>query len=169
VLCCALVTTHYWGASPLARDYRSGIWPLAPDLRVAAKEAAIARVPGNASLSASYNIVPHVTHRENVYEFPVPWCNINWGVEGEHLHDPADVDWMIVDRTLVDAPGANPRDRALLDDLLSSEFDVVSDRDGMIVAKRARAPEFAADENPPVGQCYPRMSLEPFQPSQELT
>jgi uncharacterized membrane protein len=168
VLCCALVTTHYWGASPLARDYRSGIWPLAPDPRVAAKEAAIARVPDDASLSASYNIVPHVTHRERVYEFPVPWCNINWGVEGEHLHDPGDVDWMIVDRTLVDAHGANPRDRALLDDLLSSEFDVVSDRDGMIVAKRVRAPGFAAGENPPVGQCFPRSSLEPFQPAQEL-
>ena len=47
-------------------------------------------VPAQASASVAYNIDTHMTHRPAVYEFPVPWCNINWGVQGEHLDDPAD-------------------------------------------------------------------------------
>ena len=33
--------------------------------------------------------LPHVAHRDQIYDFPVPWRNVNWGVRGEHLDDPA--------------------------------------------------------------------------------
>ena len=36
-------------------------------------------VPAQASASVAYNIDTHMTHRAEIYEFPVPWCNINWG------------------------------------------------------------------------------------------
>ena len=65
------------------------------------QQAAIDLVPKDAAVSAPYNLVPHLTHRAKVYEFPVPWCNINWGVAGENLDDPAGVEWLILDRRLL--------------------------------------------------------------------
>jgi uncharacterized membrane protein len=165
VFCCAFLTSYVWGASPLAKDYSSGIWPLEHDPRVRAKAEAVSRVPGDAPVSAVYNLVPHLTHRERVYEFPVPWCNVNWGVDGENLHDPAIVDWIVVDRTLFDQPGLSRRDEVLLDDLLATEFDVTFSRDDVIVARRSRPPTTASGDPPPVGECYPRPSLERFHPA----
>ena len=100
VLTAALVTTVLWGASPLARNYRS-IWPTHADAHTVVQQHAVDLVPDDAAVSAPYNLVPHLTHRERVYEFPVPWCNINWGVAGENLDDPADVDWLVLDRRLL--------------------------------------------------------------------
>ena len=92
-------------------------------------------IPDNASVSATYNFVPHLTHRENVYEFPVPWENVNWGVEGEDLHDPATVEWLAVDRSLLDTPALE-----LLDHLLEREFRAELDALGVVVARRVEAP-----------------------------
>ena len=50
-----------------------------------------------------YNLDTHLTHRPKVYEFPVPWCNINWGVNGEHLDNPDHVQWLLVDREAVNS------------------------------------------------------------------
>ena len=80
-------------------------------------------VPAQAAASAAYNIDTHMAHRERIYEFPVPWCNVNWGVRGEHLDDPATVQYLVLDRNLVE----RRRDRALLSDLLSGEFSIVSE------------------------------------------
>ena len=84
----------------------------------------------------AYNIDTHMTHRTRIYEFPVPWCNINWGVGGEHLDDPAAVRYLVLDRTLIN----DRRDRALLADLLRREFSIVSDDHGILVAKRVHPP-----------------------------
>jgi hypothetical protein len=103
----------------------------------------------------------HMTHRPAVYEFPVPWCNINWGVHGEHLDDPATVQYLVLDRTLI----SDPRDKALLADLLSGEFRRVSESSGILVAERVRPPTRPHGENPPEGSCFARPSLNRFQPS----
>jgi uncharacterized membrane protein len=133
LLATSLASTVAWGAAPISRDYDSGIWPLQSDPRVAAKEAALRMLPDDASVSAAYNIVPHIAHRERVYEFPVPWQPVNWGVDGENLHDPADVEWLLVDRTLLE-PGGD--DAQLLDSLLGREFDVRYERDDIVLAER---------------------------------
>jgi uncharacterized membrane protein len=155
VLVFALVCSRLWGASPLASDYDQ-IWPLRSDARTALKDEAVAMVPSNASLSTAYNIAPHVAHREKVYEFPVPWCNINWGVEGENLDDPGQVQWLLIDRTLV----TSNRDKLLLDDLLHGEFAIVSEQDGIVVAHRVRPGQEPPGLNPAPGRCYPRPSLQ---------
>jgi hypothetical protein len=141
----------------LAADYDS-VWPLRSDARAELKTAAIAMVPSDASLSTAYNIAPHVTHREKVYEFPVPWCNINWGVNGENLDDPGQVQWLLIDRTLA----TSPRDQALLDDLLHGEFSVVSEQSGIVVAYRVQPVSEPPGPNPAPGRCYPRPSLRNF-------
>ncbi len=135
LLVCALGTTHLWGPSPLGRDYDSGIWPLEGEHRAAEFTQAMEMVPADASLSAIYNLAPHMTHRREIYEFPVPWRNINWGVEGENLPDPATVEWIAVDRRRL-----GEEDQALLDGLLVGEFALRMDVEDVVVAERVAQP-----------------------------
>ena len=67
------------------------------------------------------------------------------------MHDPLD-------------PVGSARDRALLADLLSGEFSIVSEHRGIVVAKRVRPPARPLGANPPVGECFARPSLNDFQP-----
>jgi len=156
----ALICSVAWGCAPYSRGYRDGVWPLQFDPRVALKEQAVRMVPSSAATSAAYNIDTHMAHRQRIYEFPVPWCNINWGVRGEHLDDPANVQYLLLDRTLI----TSPRDNALLADLLSSEFHILWQSDDLLVAKRIHPPHQARGPNPPAGECYPRPTLNKFQP-----
>lgn len=135
ILATSVATTIAWGPSPVGVEYRRGWWPLHADARQAVNEAAIREVPPGAAVSASYSYVPHLTHRVRVYEFPVPWRDINWGVRGEHLDDPALVQWIVVDRRLLDVDGEQ-----LLQRLLGREFAVRSDHDDVVVAQRVRPP-----------------------------
>jgi uncharacterized membrane protein len=150
VLGTALWTTVLWGASPLALDYEH-IWPLRADSHHAVQAHAVDLVPDDAPVSAPYDIVPHLTHRERVYEFPVPWCNINWGVAGENLDDPADVQWLVLDRRKLEVPG----NAALAADLLASEFTVRFEELEIVVAERTM-PAPPRGEAPPQFQCSPR-------------
>jgi hypothetical protein len=131
VVAASFLTTIAWGASPLARDYQS-IWPLDPSPNRPFQELAVALVPDDASVSAAYNVVPHMTHRVQVYEFPVPWCNVNWGVDGENLDDPADVEWLVLDRRILG------NSSALAADLLETEFTVRYEGGDIVVAERTQ-------------------------------
>ena len=114
VVATSLASTVAWGPSPIGVKYHQGYWPFGPDPRLAPKEAAAALVPDDADVSAVYLFVPQLAHREKIYEFPNPWVVVNWGVDGENPHDPADVDWLVVDRTLLNAD-----DEVLVAQLLS--------------------------------------------------
>jgi len=124
-----------WGPSPVSVKYHSGLWAQGADPRRPAKETAVAMIPEGASTSAIYYLAPHLTRRTLIYEFPVPWKNVNWGVQGENLHDPADVDWLALDRTLL-----SPDDGILLAQLLSREFVIRYDQSDILVAERVAAP-----------------------------
>lgn len=159
VVVCAAIARALLGAAPYSRHY-NGIWPLSSDPLVAVQTRAVASVPGDAAASVSYNIDTHMTHRSEIYEFPVLWCNMNWGVEGEHLADPGKVQYLVLNRGEV----AADRDQALLDDLLSYEFAVVSDDQGILVAKRVHPPLRPQGRNPSDFECFARPSLEGYQP-----
>jgi uncharacterized membrane protein len=133
IVATSLLATVTWGPLPISREYHKGWWPLQSDPRQATNEAAVRAVPANAAVSASYIYVPHLTHRVRVYEFPVPWRNINWGVRGENLDDPGRVDWIVVNRQLLDNDG-----QSVLKMLLADEFQVRSDHDGIVVAQRVK-------------------------------
>jgi uncharacterized membrane protein len=141
-----VVTTSFgatvaWGPSPLSTKYHTGYWPLSADPRLGAKRAAVRLIPAGAATSAHYDFVPHLSHRRRIYEWPVPWKNVNWGVEGEHLDNPARVSWLLVDRTLI----SSQEERDFLDHLLATEFTVRYQRDSIVVAQRtsvARPPGF---------------------------
>jgi uncharacterized membrane protein len=135
LLATSIASTVAWGCSPISRDYRSGIWPLQPEAAGAVKDEALSLLPKGAPTSAAYNLVPHIAHREKVYEFPVPWRDINWGVHGENLDDPAGVHWLLVDRSLL-----NPDDTTLLDALLRRQFKVRFEQEGIVLAERVEPP-----------------------------
>ena len=89
-----------WSAIPNG-DRRGHFWnedgdPLRPD-----KDAAIALVGPDTPVSATYLFVPHLTRREIVYSFPNPWMKVFYGVENTPLPDPARVQWLAVDTTLL--------------------------------------------------------------------
>ena len=135
VIVTSFAATVAWGPSPLSVKYRTGLWPLHPDTRATTKRHAINLVPRNATVTASYYFVPHMDHRERIYEFPNPWKEGNWGVRGENQHDPARVQWLVLDRALV-AEGDLP----VMSVLLDREFKIVFERQGIFVAKRTRPP-----------------------------
>jgi uncharacterized membrane protein len=164
VLVAALVASVMLGCGPYSRHYHDGTWPLDFDPRVITKDQAVGSVPSQASASVAYNIDTHMTHRVGIYEFPVPWCNINWGVRGEHLTDPASVQYLVLDRTIL----TSARDKALLSDLLSGEFAVVSDVQDILVAKRVHPPAQPRGINPPEGECFARHALNSFQPDLQV-
>jgi uncharacterized membrane protein len=161
VLTAAVVASFALGCAQYSKHYSDGTWPGGADPRDAIRTAAVKSVPSRASASVAYDMDTHMSHRPAVYEFPVPWCNINWGVHGEHLHNPATVRYLVLDRTLI----SDARDEALLADLLSGEFRTLSDTSGIVVAERVRPPARAKGGNPPEGSCFARPSLDPFQPN----
>jgi hypothetical protein len=138
VVATSLASTVAWGPSPLSTKFRSGLWPLSVDIRQGARERAVARIPARAPATVHYQFAPHMTHREKIYEWPAPWEPANWGVKGENLDDPADVQWLLLDTALLSA-----KDKVLFERLIGTEFTVRSEEQGIVVAQRTRAPNGA--------------------------
>jgi uncharacterized membrane protein len=130
----ALYGTLAWGPSPIGAEYDKGWWPLATDTRLAAKEAAVAMIPSDASVSATYTFVPHLSDRAEIYQYPNPFRNSYWGVPGTPTRSPSRIDWVITDQATM-----GPEDMATFDALITGgDFKVVFDRDGVVVARRVR-------------------------------
>jgi uncharacterized membrane protein len=133
VVACALITTIAWGPSPIGREYRRGWWALDATERLEPGREAVDRIPDNVAVSATYNLLPHLAHRAEIYSFPNPWWSQNFGIDGEPRRSPAAVQWIVADRRVFDTSTA-----ALLDRLIEDgTFRVVYDHDDYIVARRA--------------------------------
>jgi uncharacterized membrane protein len=128
----SLVANVVWSPSPLGLRFDDGIWAR-PEPRHAAARAALALVPPDAGVSASYNLIPHLTHRVFAYEFPNPWQVTNWGAHGEHPPDPDTVDYLVIDEQLLGDQ------RPLYESLTGPDggYRKVFESDGIVVAKRA--------------------------------
>jgi uncharacterized membrane protein len=126
----AFVGNVLWSPSPLGHDYDNGVWARRIP-RHDAFDRAVDLVPRDASVSATYYLIPHLTHRRAAYEWPNPWKLVNWGLSGEDAPDPRSVDYVVVDTTLNQEPG-------LLDTLTNpgGEYDVVFSTQGVVVARR---------------------------------
>ena len=161
VLVAAAVASVMLGCGPYSRHYRDGTWPLDFDPRVITKDQAVASVPAEASASVAYNIDTHMTHRAGVYEFPVPWCNINWGVRGENLTDPATVQYLLVDRNILTSDRGQGPARRTCWRASSPSSPMI---EGILVAKRVHPPDRARGSNPPEGECFARPRSTSFQP-----
>jgi uncharacterized membrane protein len=126
-------TSWRYGPAPWARD------PVAVAAGPVdqARRDALALVGPDAPVSAQFNLVPHLGHRVEVYEFPNPFRAVNWGVAGDE-HPPAALErlqFVVVQRELLGEP-----DRELLDRLEADPaWERVFDRQGVVVLQRQEA------------------------------
>jgi uncharacterized membrane protein len=130
----AVFGTLAWGPSPIGAEYGHGFWPPAVDSRIETKRAVVSAVTNDGSVSATYGLVPQFSRRAEIYEFPNPWESANFGVEGASTRDPDHIEWLVIDRTVLD-----PAHVVLLASILENGFTVVLDRDDLLVAHRDRA------------------------------
>jgi uncharacterized membrane protein len=70
----------------------------------APRRQALALIPPDAPVSAQFNLVPQLTRRTKIYEFPNPFRAANWGLEGDGhpARDQQELRYVIVDRSLLD-------------------------------------------------------------------
>ncbi len=64
----------------------------------------INKIPNDASVSATYLIVPHMTHRKIIYMFPNPFKEAYWGAMTGNFTPPTptkDVEYIIADMQTV--------------------------------------------------------------------
>jgi uncharacterized membrane protein len=140
VVVSALGTTIAWGASPISRHYDDGYWPLRESQLVNDQRAALAVVPDGAAVSATYNLVPQLTGRREIYAFPNPWQGKNWGVDDVNPRDPASIEWLVIDWTTL-GPNARATEVALAESILiSGAFEVVFEQGPVTVARRVSPP-----------------------------
>ena len=126
----AIWTNIAWSPSPIGHEYETGSWAK-PGARQRTFERAVALVPDGASVSASYYLIPHLTHRREAYEWPNPWRPGNWGIRDKNPPDPSTVEWFVVDTTLKQAP-----DLVALLTTPGGEFRTVFKGQDVLVARR---------------------------------
>ena len=128
----AIVANAQWSPSPLGREFDTGIWAK-PIPRHEVFARAIDLIPDDATVTASYYLIPHLTHRPHAYEWPNPWIPSYYGLFGENAPDPATIDYVLLDRTLNQEP-------MLADSLLEpgGDYEVVVDEDSVLLARRVR-------------------------------
>ncbi|GAC1379773.1 MAG: hypothetical protein NVSMB4_08920 [Acidimicrobiales bacterium] len=134
----SLAATAVWGPSPLnARVYHSGIWALHGSTHLREMDRAVHLVPPGASITASYPVVPHLTHRTKVYEWPNPYVRSYYGLDATTpMPNPGTVQYLLLDT------GVNPDYQSLADDLTGprGEFRVIVKGSGVLLARRFRPP-----------------------------
>jgi hypothetical protein len=122
--------TRDQGVGPWAEPSRLGYWPGQDHVLQPALRAAVAKIPGDAVVSAPYNVVPHLSHRNEIYTFPNPWKSSNFGPGSRPLHrNPDRVDVLVM---RPDQLGAD--DRAIYDGIVDSgEFQLAWQRSGVLI------------------------------------
>jgi uncharacterized membrane protein len=126
----ALLSNAAWSPSPLSNAYNSGIWAKRIPRHVSF-DRAVALVPDDAGVSASYYLIPHLTHRKYAYEWPNPWILGNWGLPGEPTPAPTTADYIVLDLILGQEP-------ALLAQLTEDggDYEIIFEQDDVLVARR---------------------------------
>lgn len=131
LLLSAYVTNIAWSPSPIGAQH--GVWAQ-PSPRHEAMRDAIDLVPPDASVTATYTLGPHLSHREQIYDWPNPWVPSYWGNDDTYrLPEPSRIEYLAIDRRQV-----GEAQQQLLDDLIGAdgEFEVVFDVDDIVVARR---------------------------------
>ncbi|MEY4362167.1 MAG: hypothetical protein RL391_1473, partial [Actinomycetota bacterium] len=121
-----------WSNAPWSDN--DNVWSR-PNDRVAVLERAVDLVPDDVSVTATYSLLPHLTHREQIYDWPNPWVPAYWGEDDRfRLPSPSSIDWIAVDRRQV-----GDAELPILESLLApgGGFEIVLDEYDVVVARRA--------------------------------
>lgn len=140
LLVASLVANVNWSPSPLSAHV--GSWGTY-DPRVAIYNEAVAHVPKDAVVSATYQFVPHLDHREWVYMWPNPFMRSYWGLDvaglppkeldrRSPLPDPKTVQYVLLEKQIVSADTS-----AIAASLTSSgQFVPVFERGSVVLLQR---------------------------------
>ena len=123
-----------YGPAPWSRDPVVGMASAAD----APRQQALALIPPDAPVSAQFNLVPHLTNRTRIYEFPNPFRAANWGLDGDAhpAEDQQALRYVIVDRSLLDKD-----QQALFQDLQASpDWKIKFDSSGVVLLERRGSP-----------------------------
>jgi len=94
-------------------------------------------VPEDAVVAAHYRITPHIAHRTEIYQFPVPFRSVLYGpdgiVDGPRLTDRAER----VEYIVLPIPGAGPTSFPAADwAIVRPAFDLVESNDYWAIYER---------------------------------
>lgn len=154
MLLCSFTSNVAWSPSPLAEGASDGagnyyVWsrdnPRHDSLR-----RALAYIPTDASVTASYQLLPHLSHRREIYDWPNPFWASVWGNDDcDHLPDPKTVEYVVLDKTQI---GAN--NQALYDDMRIADgpFEAVYEDENVVVLHRVGTSD-AVDVKPQAESC----------------
>jgi uncharacterized membrane protein len=126
----ALVVDQRFGPAPWSHDRI--VATAAPGDQ--ARRRALAMIPPDAPVSAQFNLVPQLSHRVRIYEFPNPFRTSNWGLSGDvhPARDLREVRYVVVDRSLLDDD-----QQSLLRDLQASpDWTTRLDSDNVVLLER---------------------------------
>ncbi len=120
--------TRDMGVGPWAAPSRQGYWPGEDPVVQPALREAVSRIPDDVVVSAPYYLVPHLSHREEIYTFPNPWKSSNFGPGTQPAHrNPERVDVLVM-RT----DPLSPEDRMIYDQVVrSGRFEQQFERAGV--------------------------------------
>jgi uncharacterized membrane protein len=128
---CMYVSNVAWSPSPISAN--DNVWAESSSRHDVIREA-LTLVPDDVSVTATYGILPHLSHRREIYDWPNPWVMAYFGNDdGYRLPDPGEIEYIVLDRRNV-----GEQQRPLVDELTAAggEFEVVFDRDDVLVARR---------------------------------
>jgi uncharacterized membrane protein len=135
VAVCSLSACFLWGAFPLISINKVSHWkpqdPWVQDIN-----AVLAAVPPNAVVSAHYEFVSHLDHRDRAYQWPTPFRAQYWGVwnqEGQRLPFAGDVQYVVLPVQL------SAEDQPVFDQIRSN-FAVVKQRGYAMLLQRRSGP-----------------------------
>ncbi len=99
---------------------------------------AINTIPDDASVSATYLIVPHMTHRKIIYMFPNPFKESYWGAMTGNFTPPTptkDVDYIILDMQTV-----TPEDKEKILDrfVIEGRYYKIFEKDKIVIMKKTK-------------------------------
>lgn len=131
VVISSIVSNIAWSNAPWSDNHR--VWS-APYERAATLRRAVELVPDDVSVTATYSLLPHLTHREQIYDWPNPWVPSYWGEDDRYrLPAPSEIEWIAVDRRQV-----GDSEVAMFESLIApgGGFEVLFDEDDVVVARR---------------------------------
>ena len=138
VCACALASNVAWSPSRLNNQlYSSGIWILTSDAQRNTLDKMVHMVPAGAGVSATYNVVPHLSHRDQIYTWPNPWSRSYYGTSAtEPPESPAGIQYVVL---------GTSSDTSLADQLLlqrltkpGGPFRIILQQNQALLAKRVR-------------------------------
>ena len=95
--------------------------------------AALALVPDDASVTATYQLLPHLAHREQIYDWPNPFVPAYWGNDDCYrLPSPTAIDYVVVDRNAAGVGDAGTVELALAAPGFNSDATRILHRDGAL-------------------------------------